>query len=158
QQFARRLVIAVHPAHPGEGEVDGHLLAMLRRELMNVQSMEPEVSYVFHHTTIQQVTYDQLPVAQRRALHGAVAKWYEEVMGHAPSYYPLLAYHWGRGEVPDKELEYLEKSGAEALRNFANHEAASCYRSALDRHAQVFGDAPADEQRRRRAHWECQLG
>ena len=158
-QFAKDLLLAVHPDHPAEDRVAANLLDLLHSELAKIEAMEPDLVYMFRHATIQQVTYDQLTSAQRQPLHRAIATWHEEVMGsETAGFFPLLAYHWARGGKPEKEMHYLELAGNEALRQYANHEARRCFSDALERHREICGSVPSREERLRRANWERLLG
>ena len=66
------------------------------------------------------------------ALHQQIAEWYERnYADNLSPYYALLAHHWEKAEVAPKTIEYLEKSGEQALRNFANEEAAAFFERAL---------------------------
>ena len=49
-----------------------------------------------------------------------------------PESYEMLAYHYERGEVWGKALEYLVKAGQKAQQAYANQEALDHYSRALD--------------------------
>jgi class 3 adenylate cyclase/DNA-binding response OmpR family regulator len=68
----------------------------------------PQASFVFKHALVRDAAYDMLPRERRRALHGAVARAYEERFPEAAITEPeLLAYHWREGGEPAKAITYL---------------------------------------------------
>jgi predicted ATPase/class 3 adenylate cyclase len=61
-----------------------------------LKTVEPEPTYSFKHTIIQEVAYDTLLFAQRRQLHQTIARWYEVRLGqpatpHSPVMEPMVA-------------------------------------------------------------------
>src|SRR5258706_15540077 len=82
----------------------------------------------------KEVAYNLLLFSQRRSLHRAMAEWYENAFAHdIATYYPVLAYHWKQADVPQKAIEYLEKSGEMAFRNGAFREAIQFFSQALEK-------------------------
>ena len=77
--------------------------------------------------------YGTLLFAQRQELHRAVARWFEGQGGDLAPLYPVLAHHWERAEAPDEAVHYGELAGEQALRSFANREAASFFGRVLAR-------------------------
>jgi len=70
---------------------------------------------------------------RRKALHRLVAMAIEELYAERlPESYEMLAYHYERGEVWEKALEYLVKAGQKAQQAYANQEAHEHYSRALD--------------------------
>ena len=120
-----------------------------------LESPEPELSYLFKHALTQEVAYNLMLFAQRRELHRAVAEWYERTSAEDLSpYYALLAYHWNQAEDVPKAIEYLEKSGEQALRSGASHEAINLFNRALE----LVAAQPDRYDLVRRAYWERQIG
>jgi class 3 adenylate cyclase/tetratricopeptide (TPR) repeat protein len=158
RSFPHRTLLDVYPLDADRPRLPEHVDRLSQLKLTEIESLQPELVHMFHHITIQQVTYDQLPLAQRRPLHCSIARWYEGTFPAAPAYYPLLAYHWGKGDDAKKEIEYLTKAGDEALRSFANREAVTFFSQALQRHANMFSHDMPRAQQLRRAHWLRQLG
>ena len=75
-----------------------------------------------------------------RGLHRNIAGWLENTYaGNLSSYYPLLAYHWGRvieygdsdPELIAHAVDYLQKAGELALRSYDNREAVTFLKDAL---------------------------
>src|SRR6185503_10704815 len=99
-----------------------------RLDLTALETLEPEITYAFKHFITQEVSYSLMLFSQRRELHRAIAEWYEKYQADDLSaYYALLAHHWSNAEQPAKAIEYLEEAGEQALRNFANTEAAAFF-------------------------------
>jgi tetratricopeptide (TPR) repeat protein len=75
---------------------------------------------------------------RRKELHRLVATAIEELYAERlPESYEMLAYHYECGEVWQKALEYLVKSGQKAQQAYANQEALDHYNRALDMCAQL---------------------
>lgn len=152
--FPVRILQEVHPLAATAGELDDQLALLERLDITPLETPEPSRAYVFKHIITQQVTYNLMLYAQRQQLHRAVAEWYERVHADDLSpYHPLLAYHWGKADVPERALHHLEKSGEQALRSYANRDAASFLTEAIAL-AERHGGIPAQ----RVATWERQLG
>jgi len=109
------------------------LRALEQLDLTPLALPAPELAYRFKHVITQEVAYSLLLFAQRRALHAAVAAWYERALTdeQLTARAGLLAYHWGEAEVIDKALSYLDRAGAHALQNGVYREAAAFFRRAL---------------------------
>ncbi len=153
--FPDRLLRDIYPIEADEAQPGDDLDALERLDITPVETLAPERTYTFKHIITQQVAYSQLPFAQRRQLHRAIAEWYER--NHADDlspFYPLLAHHWGRAEVNSKTIDCLEKAGEQALRSFANEEAVAFLSQALALESK--SDPRSDALRR--AHWELRLG
>ncbi|MBI2567430.1 MAG: protein kinase [Candidatus Schekmanbacteria bacterium] len=86
---------------------------------------EVAAGYVqFRHDKLHEIAYEHIEPAARRALHGAVARWYEVTAGAgAIMDNALMAHHWGRAGCADKAADYLERAGIEALQSYSNREA-----------------------------------
>lgn len=131
------------------------LEALSRLDFTEPETPEPDLTYSFKHVITQEVSYGLLLFAQRRELHQRIAEWYERRYAeNLTPYYTLLAYHWEKVENTSKTIEYLEKSGEQALRSFANAEAASFFERALA----LAKDAVPEINSSRRTAWELQAG
>jgi len=140
----------IHPIATNEAELAAQLCELEGRELLARDASQQ--SYLFRHAIVQDVAYGMLPFAQRRPLHGAVARSIERAAGEGPRPYPLLAHHWREaGEAPEA-LACFTAAGEQAAGNYANFEAIRFFRSALELDRQV---APAA---RRRSLLEVRLG
>ena len=110
--------------------------------------LEGERELAFKHVLIRDVAYGMLPKAVRCRKHFEVGRFIEERAGdRTDEVVALLAEHYGRaaalgaeGGVDARELEqitqravcFLEEAGDAAARLYANREAVSHFRHALD--------------------------
>ncbi len=117
-------------------------------------------TYRFKHAITRDVAYELLPYAQRRSLHQAAARWYEE--SHAGDLAPVhavLAHHWSRAvdfQAPDTELgaravDALERAGEQSMASYANSEAVRFLEDALRLQRRL--NSAVDPDGRRRARW-----
>lgn len=153
--FAYRLLRRIYPNVTETEPLPTHLTTLERVDIIVPESPEPELAYRFQHTIVQEIVYDQMTFTQRRQLHHSAAEWYEHrFAGDLTPYYPLLAHHWGRAEDAPRTIDYLEKAGNEARRNFANEEAIAFFSQALalDARSGRLTDP------RRRALWRLRVG
>jgi class 3 adenylate cyclase/tetratricopeptide (TPR) repeat protein len=156
-------VVVLRDVHPLREAVARTLMADLtaieRANLTVLESPEPDLQYLFKHVITQEAAYNLMLLSQRRRLHRAVAEWYERSGGGDLA---VLAHHWRLAEVPHRAIHYLERAGAEALREGAYAEAVRFFTALLE----VDPDPPGagrrhgipDAQTIRRARWEHQLG
>jgi predicted ATPase len=161
--FPFRVLQAVHPVESELLELPAHLIRLESHGLVLEEAPMPEASHLFKHVITQEVAYERLLHAQRRALHGQVARCYEaNAAAGAAAPFPVLAHHWQRAEDPAKAMEYLEKAGEQALAASANREAAGFFERAIQLAELARSRVPAGAQRealdRRRARWERLLG
>jgi class 3 adenylate cyclase/tetratricopeptide (TPR) repeat protein len=112
-------------------------------------------AYAFKHALTREAAYARLPFAQRRDLHGRVARHLEAGGEADPS---LLSYHFQRAEDGAKACSYAERAGAVALRAGAYREAVELYRRALDMADPTEDSGSVAAAHAQRATWECQLG
>lgn len=157
------LVQALHDIHPVSDDkprLKNYLSELDQLGITTIETPEPEMSYIFKHITIQEVAYSLLLFSQRQQLHQTTAEWLELVnQADLVPYYPLLAHHWSRAEIPEKAILYFEKAGQEALRNGAFREVIDFIEQAIrlaerlptNRDSFVLDDY-------RRAKWQLLLG
>src|SRR2546422_7757110 len=88
---------------------------------------------MFKHALTHDVAYNSLLVQRRKELHRLIAMAIEELYAERlPESYEMLAYHYERGEVWEKALEYLVKAGQKGQQAYANQEAREYYNRGLD--------------------------
>jgi class 3 adenylate cyclase/tetratricopeptide (TPR) repeat protein len=164
--FAVVILRDVHPLHDAVARtLTADLSAIERADLTVLESPEPDLQYLFKHVITQEAAYNLMLLSQRRRLHRAVAEWYERSGGGDLA---VLAHHWRLAEVPEKTAHYLERAGAEALREGAYAEAVRFFTALLETDdAGPATPRPGRGRRRpgtpeeravRRARWEHQLG
>ncbi len=101
-------------------------------ERMNQSQLAEDWEWVFHHVLIQEVAYSAVPKATRRDIHQQVAQALEEQLNDNTGFLlPLIAFHYEEGNLPEKALEYLQKSAEQAAGQYANEDAIAYYGRAL---------------------------
>jgi len=86
----------------------------------------PQASFLFKHALVRDAAYDMLVRERRQALHGSVARSYEELFPETAAMQPeLLAYHWREAGDWPKTIGYLIAAAEQALRRSATNEALS---------------------------------
>lgn len=162
--FSARLLYDIYPIQADKAMLPNHLATLQQLDLTQLESDGADPIYAFKSAMIQETAYNLMLFAQRRQLHRASAEWFERTYADdLPPFYPLLAYHWSRaaeGQQPDpllvsKAIDYLEKAGEQALRNYANQEAMRFFNEAL---ALEQPAAQTSSSTARRARWERELG
>ena len=154
----------VHPIEAERQHLTDYLNSLDQMDLTQLEKPLPGLAYIFKETVIQEVAYNMMLFSQRRELHRAVADWFEQTYSDdLRSFYALLAYHWRKADDFSKAVEYHEKAGQEALRNFANEEAVKFFSKALaltDHYTEKTSAATAMDivPVERRASWEIKLG
>ena len=141
----------------GAKTVEPTLLLLEMRQLaerMGQSQIAEDWEWVFHHGLIQEVAYGMVPRATRRLVHQQVAHALEEQLGQQTAFLlPLIAFHFEQGDVPEKAIEYLGRSGEQAAAQFANDDAVSYFGRALvllDRVCQDSPLTPAQQQQQYR--------
>jgi predicted ATPase len=87
--------------------------------------------YRFKHALIRDVAYAALPRVKRRAIHAAVASFYEQ-LGVADEAPGVIAYNWVEAGEPQRAIDYFVAAGDRASSSWAKREAAVLYREALE--------------------------
>jgi class 3 adenylate cyclase/tetratricopeptide (TPR) repeat protein len=128
-------VLVVLSADPER--VSAALDELLRHQILVDSEQRFTLVYDFRHPLIRETLRSELSLADRRRLHGHVAKRLEEYYGgDATQHADELAYHFGQatpGEAGAKAITYLSAAGYRALERYANEEAVDYLREALDR-------------------------
>ncbi|HEX3235977.1 MAG TPA: AAA family ATPase [Gemmatimonadales bacterium] len=149
--FPVRLLEAVYPVAGERSAIPAALEELARLEIARPVS-EPEPSYTFKHAITHDAVYGTLLFAHRQELHRAVAEWYEGQGSDLAPLYPVLAHHWESAEAPAEAVRYGELAGEQALRSFANREAAAFFTKVLSRLDRLPAEpAPTRALRRARA-------
>lgn len=111
-----------------------HLAMLTQTNFTLLETIEPDLTYLFKHIITQEAAYQTLLFAQRRDLHRLVGEWYESQLGNqntpatmATTILPLLAYHYHYAENINKEMYYLRAAGTSATKIYANDAAIGFY-------------------------------
>jgi class 3 adenylate cyclase/tetratricopeptide (TPR) repeat protein len=122
-------------------QTEASLQALKALELIYEKPRFPELAYVFTHALIQDVAYNSLLGQQRQELHRLIGQAIEELYAdRLAEQYEVLAYHFAKGEVWGKAVEYLYKAAEKAAQAFATREAIALYDQTLEA-AGHLGDA-----------------
>ena len=170
--FALSTLKAIHPIDADKPALTDYMESLTKLSLTLVESEAPDLAYIFKHAVTQEVAYNLMLFSQRRQLHQAIAQWIEQSHeDNLESYYALLAHHWVQAaEMPEtsqdefavaRAVDYLEKSGEQALQNYANTEAIQFFSQALEwekRLPQKVGKDAARERNIIRARWHSRIG
>jgi DNA-binding SARP family transcriptional activator/tetratricopeptide (TPR) repeat protein len=129
-EFPLSLLAAVCAA--GE-PLDAALDELRARDFLHEVAGRAEPVYRFRHALIQEATYNGLLRAERRLLHGRAA-WALEAAadGRTDEVAAVLGRHFAAAGEPERALRYYEIAGDHATASFANDEAISSYRAALE--------------------------
>ena len=123
RSFGFRVLRDVYPVAPERAALRGNLDHLTEVDLTRLEAPAPALSHQFTHIITQQVAYDLMSFAQRRALHRAIAGWFEDHFGEDLNpYLQLLAHHWANADDAGRALAYLERAAVQALERFANEE------------------------------------
>jgi predicted ATPase/class 3 adenylate cyclase len=140
-----------------DAQLKGQLRTLAAQDFTWLEEPEPNLSYRFKHVLTQEAAYQTLLFAQRRALHGVVAGWYEHTYGDGTAieqgvgaidkktfarlpnyamalspYFPLLAHHYRQAEDGQRERHYARLAGIQAADQYANAEAVAFFTRALE--------------------------
>ncbi len=154
RSFSAMVVNDIFPIEAVRGRLTPHLASLSQVGLTSPNSDGIEQSYLFRHIITQEVTYNLMLFEQRRALHLAVAEWFENNIQDLSPYYPLIAHHFMRAEAPARAIPYLLRAGDQALASSANAEALSFFADA----ARLDAARPGGPDPSRQAHCAIQMG
>jgi class 3 adenylate cyclase/tetratricopeptide (TPR) repeat protein len=76
----------------------------------------------FRHALLQDVAYESLPFARRRALHGRVARFLEAAQADAPDH-GLLVHHYRHAADAEKTRFHAVRASESSIAVYANNEA-----------------------------------
>lgn len=152
--FGADVVNAIFPLEHLRGQLHPHLDTLARQGLTRVDGSEAaDSNYAFRQVATQEVAYNLMLFSQRRALHLAVADWYEATFADCAPHYAVLAHHLVQAGATDRAIQYLVLAADQALDRFACAEAVRLYADALrlagERPQQIDGARLAHCQRRR---------
>ena len=152
--FASRLVRDICPIENDRPFLEVHLQTLVSQNLTVSETPEPEPCFSFRHVITQEVAYQMMPPTQQKSLHRSVAEWYESrYQSDLTPYYPLLARHWSTTDETAKSIDYFEKSGECAMRDFIHDEAILFFEQALT----LSERSGANIDPFRKARWRRQL-
>jgi class 3 adenylate cyclase/tetratricopeptide (TPR) repeat protein len=122
--FPKAAVAELAPAGV-RGEVDAHLGALTRRQLVRPYA-DAQASYRFNHILIRDAAYQRLLKRTRATLHERVVDWAERVnRDRAPEFEEILGYHLEQAHRYLGELGPLDEHGREIGRRGAERLASA---------------------------------
>jgi class 3 adenylate cyclase/tetratricopeptide (TPR) repeat protein len=136
REFLVRLLDAVLVG-VGQAEPRPRLLSQLSTleatSLIQLAATRPEIGYLFRHALVQEAAYEAVLRADRRRLHQAAAEALEQLYPERlDELAATLAYHFEQAQDRRRSLIYLERAGDGARMKYANAEAISLYRAAIE--------------------------
>lgn len=115
--------------------LDDLLLRLLERELIH---QSDESDYLFKHAATHDVAYSTLLLEQRKRLHRTAAQAIASLFpSNRDELAPTLAFHYKNADMPNDAWAYLLSAAKRAQLTYANAEAISFYRSALEQFERV---------------------
>jgi class 3 adenylate cyclase/tetratricopeptide (TPR) repeat protein len=129
------------------GDLDHRLEYLKDVQLIRDRTRMQELEYLFKHALAQEAAYESTLIQQRKALHLKVAQSIEKLFQERlHEFYGMLAYHYSKGDDPEKAEDYMVKAGEEALRSSASSEALSYFQDALKLYHEEHGGAADPEK------------
>ncbi len=138
-----------------EGSVSEGLGVLETEAFVTPRATTPELTYAFRQALIRDVAYQVQLQSVRRRTHTAVGAAIEALFAdRLDEFVDLLAYHYERGDDPQRALEWLMRAADRAKSLFANTEALAMYQSALSLATDDVGahDAATILERRGEVH------
>jgi class 3 adenylate cyclase/tetratricopeptide (TPR) repeat protein len=127
--FKAAMLWGVYPALGDGQRVIADLESLRRMELMELESEQPELTYLFKQVITQEVAYESLPYATRATLHEQIGRFIERSFSdRLDQYLDLLAFHFERSADDEKKRAYLLRAGEAAQAKYANTAAIEYYR------------------------------
>ena len=110
-----------------------HLGLLELLDLIKINSVKPDVEYVFKHALIQDVVYHSLLEKDRQLIHERIGLAMEEIFHNRLSeFYETLAFHFRHSTLECKAVDYLIKSAEKSLGKYAIDEAHEYFQEAFD--------------------------
>jgi len=130
--FRATLLWGTYPELGEPERVQADLEMLCQMQLTIQDTKEQELTYFFKQIVTQQVAYENLPFATRIALHGQLALYIERNYSQTvDQYVNILAYHFFKGEIWEKALQYNLGAARRAQQEFANEAATAFCQFAL---------------------------
>lgn len=162
--FEPAVVQRLHPVDADSEAIADDLGVLAAMQITALERSEPAPVYAFSQLIFQEVNYNLMLFSQRRQLHRAMAEWLERAnINQLEAVYPLLAAHWSKAidesaaepALVRKAVDYLQKAGEQAVRQYANQEAVAFFSEAL-RLVETLADTP--ERARQELALCCAIG
>jgi class 3 adenylate cyclase/predicted ATPase len=127
REFSRSLLAEISSLEPQV--LEAGLQRLVASGLASAGSLHTDTVYIFKHALIQEAAYDSMLRQARVDIHRRIALTLEaRTQPTAPE---LLAHHFGRAQIHDKEIAYWRQAALRAMASSAFIEARSHFRAAL---------------------------
>jgi predicted ATPase len=135
--IGRRIPVTVLEKVMGNGDYRGmlmeHLGTLETAGLIRVSQVHPEFVYIFRHSMLHGAAYTSLLPSDRKKLHLVVGEILEIMYpDRMEGIAPRLGHHFYEAGDDRRAFIYFDMSGDAAASSYANQEAESHYRRALD--------------------------
>jgi tetratricopeptide (TPR) repeat protein len=121
------------PAGVEDSELDRMLSRLQAGEFIYEQPAFSEPEYIFKHALTQEVAYRSLLIERRKQLHESAGLVLESMYAdQLDDHLSELAHHYSLSSNAAKAIEYLQRSGEQAVERSANAEAIAQFTAALE--------------------------
>ena len=144
-------------------EISGDALTAAANNLVAVGFLVPDEdgSLAFKHVLLRDVIYNSISFADRRRHHGSIAKWIESSSERNAMWDDaVIAHHFRHAGHSASAIQYLMRAAEQALRGYANSEAARLLADAAEIDLAAAASRPVGDKaqgRVRTAHIELGL-
>jgi class 3 adenylate cyclase/predicted ATPase len=115
-----------------EAHLERTLAELRAAEFIYEQSALADTEYIFKHALTQEVAYNSLLIERRKLLHERAGKALESIFANQlDDHLPQLAHHYSHSDNLDKAVEYLGRSGQQALQRSAHTAAIGSLNAAI---------------------------
>jgi class 3 adenylate cyclase/tetratricopeptide (TPR) repeat protein len=115
-----------------EEQLRGLLDELNAAEFLRQTRLFPDLQYTFKHSLTHDVAYGGVLHERRREIHARVVTAIEKLYAdRLDEHVERLADHAEKGQIWDKALEYLQRSGLKAYSRYANADAVRFFERAL---------------------------
>jgi predicted ATPase len=120
-------------ADKAEPQLERMLADLRTAEFIYEQPALTDAEYIFKHALTQEVAYNSLLVGRRKLLHERAGRALESMFAEQlDDHLAQLAHHYCHSENISKAVEYLGRSGRQALQRSAHTAAIGSLREAID--------------------------
>ena len=116
----------------GDVSLEARLQELKGLEFLRERHGTAERTFVFRHALTREVAYDSLLQTRRRELHGRAGAALDHSQANRFEQCELLAYHYSHSADPARAIPYLTAAGDRAKDRYANEEAITFYRRAIE--------------------------
>jgi tetratricopeptide (TPR) repeat protein len=116
-----------------EEELQRGMASLRLSEFIYEQPLPTDVEYLFKHALTHQVAYNSLLIERRKKIHERAGQALESMFAaQLDDHLPELARHYSHSDNMSKAVEYLGRTGQQALQRSAHGDAISNLTAALE--------------------------